>query len=90
MDMVDYDAVWSNYGATIVLWWTMMSLWWTMVPLLWWTMVDTTMVALDLDLDLDHLPRSLAEQDDHCPTFVQFCCSRTERQMFVSIVVAER
>ena len=67
--MVDYDVTLVDYGAT-----TMVDA--TMVPL-WWTMVDATMVALDLDLD--HLPRSLAEQDDHCATFVQFCCSRTLR-----------
>ena len=60
--MVDYDVTLVDYGAT-----TMVDA--TVVPL-WWTMVDTTMVALDLDLD--HLPRSLAEQDDHCATFVQF------------------
>ena len=38
-----------------------------------WCHYSTTVDATSMvDLDLDHLPRSLAEQDDHCATFVQF------------------
>ena len=59
-------------------------------PVQWWTTSQGPQLTSLVSRVLDHLPRSLPEQDDHCPHFcplLLFTYTDPERQVFGCIVL---